>query len=51
MIGLTRHGCLRGIDLSNLTFEIKFLDIFMGREDPIQFVIYRSLYCCLFYLF
>ena len=29
--------CLRGIDLSNFTFEIKFLDIFMGREDPIEF--------------
>ena len=43
-------GCLRGIDLFNLAFEIKFLDIFMGREDPIEFDIYRSLYC-LFYLF
>ena len=44
-------GCLRGIDLLNLAFEIKFLDIFMVREDPIEFDIYRSLYCCLFYLF
>jgi len=44
-------GCLRGIDLLNLAFEIKLLDIFMGREDPIEFDIYRSLYCRLFYLF
>ena len=43
-------GCLRGIDLLNLAFEIKFLDIFMGPEDPIEFDIYRSLYC-LFYFF
>ena len=28
---------LRGIDLSNLAFQIKFLDIFEGREDPIEF--------------
>ena len=38
-------GCLRGIDLSNLAFEIKLLVIFVGREDPIEFDIYRSLYC------
>ena len=38
-------GCLRSIDLLNLVFEIKLLDIFMGREGPIEFDIYRSLYC------
>lgn len=26
--------------LLNLVFELKFLDVFMGREDPIEFNIY-----------
>jgi len=30
--------CLKGIYLLNLVFELKFLDIFMGREDPIAAV-------------
>jgi len=30
-------GCLGGIVLLNLVFELKFLDVFMGREDPIEF--------------
>jgi len=30
-------SCLNGIVLLNLVFELKFLDVFMGREDPIEF--------------
>lgn len=26
--------------LLNLVFELKFLDVFMGREDPIEFNIW-----------
>jgi len=43
-------GCLRGIDLLKMVFEIKFLDDFMGREDPIEVDIYRS-FVLLFVLF
>ena len=32
-------GCLKGVDLLNLVFELKFLDVFMVREDPIEFYI------------
>jgi len=32
-------GCLRGVDLLNLVFELKFLDVFMGREVPVEFYI------------
>ena len=35
-------GCLRGISLLNLVFKLKFLDVFMGREDPIEFDIFLS---------
>lgn len=30
------------IVLLNLVFELEFLDVFMGREDPIEFDIYYS---------
>ena len=30
-------NCLRGIVLVSLVFELKFLNISMGREDPIEF--------------
>jgi len=43
-------GCHRGIDLLNMVFEIKFLDDFMGREDPKEVDIYRS-FVLLFVLF
>jgi len=33
-------GCLKRVSLFNLVFELKFLDVFMGREDPIEFDIY-----------
>ena len=35
-------SCLKGISLLNLIFELKFLDFFMGREDPIEFNTYFS---------
>jgi hypothetical protein len=35
-------SCLKGIGLLNLVFELKFLDVFMGREDPIEFDIYLA---------
>ena len=34
----------------NLVFELKFLDVLMGREDPIEFDIYLALYYCLFFV-
>ena len=30
-------GCLGSIVLLNLVFELKFLDVFMEREDPTEF--------------
>ena len=30
--------------LLKLVFELKFLDVFMGREDPIEFDIYLALF-------
>jgi len=39
-------SCLRGIGLLNLVFELKFLNVFMGREDPIEFD--NFLICLLF---
>jgi len=30
-------SCIKGTGLLNLVFELKFLDVFMGREDPIDF--------------
>lgn len=37
--------------LLNLVFELKFLDVFMGREDPIEFNIWfiYLLVVCLFF--
>lgn len=36
--------------LLNLVFELKFLDVFMGREDPIEFDMLICLFICsLFY--
>jgi hypothetical protein len=32
----------------NLTFELKFLDVFTGREDPIELDIWPVLFYCLF---
>ena len=43
-------GCLRGISLLNLVFKLKFLDVFMGREDPVEFDIYPY-FVLLFVLF
>lgn len=40
-------GCLGGIDLLNLVFELKFLNVFVGREDPIEFYIYLFILFCL----
>jgi hypothetical protein len=31
-----------------LVFELKFLDVFMGREDPIEFDIFLVSFWCLF---
>ena len=44
-------SCLKGVHLLNLVFELKFLDVFMGREDPIEFYIefYIVLVCLLVY--
>ena len=30
-------SCLKGVDLLNLVFKLKFLVVFIGREDPIEF--------------
>ena len=40
---------LKVLNLLNLVFELKFLDVFMGREDPIEFYIefYIILVCLL----
>ena len=57
MNGLTRHELFNGIVLLNLVLELKFLDVFMGREDRIEFdiflvnmefVCYIILICCVF---
>jgi hypothetical protein len=37
MNGLTRHGLSWRYYFLNLVFELKFLNVFMGREDPIEF--------------
>lgn len=37
MNGLTRHGLSWMGYVLNLVFELKFLNVFMGREDPIEF--------------
>jgi len=41
---------LRGIILLNLVFELKSLDIFMGREDPIEFDIYLNFVYIFFFV-
>jgi len=43
-------SCLRSTVLLNLVFELKFLNVFMEREDPIEFDIYLVLYYCLFFV-
>ena len=36
-------GTLKGgIVLLNLVFELKYFDVFMGREDPVEFDIYLA---------
>ena len=42
---------LKGVGLLNLVFELKFLNVFIGREDPIEFYIkfYIVLVCLLVY--
>jgi hypothetical protein len=35
-------SCLEGIGLLNLVFELKFLNVFVGREDPLEFDILLS---------
>jgi len=35
-------SCLKGTGLLNLVFKLKLLDVFMGREDPIEFDIYLA---------
>jgi len=42
-------SCLNGNVLLNLVFELKFLDVFMVREDPIEsdiFLISMEFVCC-----
>jgi hypothetical protein len=36
---------LKGVGLLNLVFELKFLNVFMGREDPIEFYIEFYIVC------
>jgi len=36
------------IFLLNLVFELKFSNVFMGREDPIEFNIFLVVFLCLF---
>ena len=43
-------SCLRGTVLLNLVLELKFLDVFMGREGPIEFDIYLA-FMLLFFCF
>ena len=40
-------SCLKGIVLFNLVSELKFLDVFMGRKDPIEFGIFLIFVFCL----
>jgi len=44
-------SCLKGTVLLNLVFELKFLDVFMGPEDPVEFDIFlmnMEFVCCIF---
>jgi len=45
---LTRHGLSLRYYLLNLVFELEFLNVFMGREDPIEFDILLICIICLF---
>jgi len=36
------------VSLLNLVFELKFSNVFMGREDPIEFDIFLVVFLCLF---
>jgi hypothetical protein len=37
MNDFTRHGLSLGYYLLNLVFELKFLNVFMIREEPVEF--------------
>ena len=44
-------GCLKGIGLLKLVLELKFLDVFMGREGSIDSDIYPYFCIIVFLLF
>ena len=41
----------QGVSLLKLVFELKFLNVFMGRKDPVEFDIFLSFVYFVCFLF